>query len=83
MRDDYRPLAAAPQLHQDWDDPQDEERSVTWPELFFDLFFVAAISNLSHLFDERPDAPNAGGVCILVCIRRQVMPPVQQHIRLR
>jgi low temperature requirement protein LtrA len=62
MQDVYRPLAAAPQLHQDWDDPQDEQRNVTWPELYFDLFFVAAISNLSHLFDERPDAPNAGAV---------------------
>ncbi|WIA14454.1 hypothetical protein OEZ85_002979 [Tetradesmus obliquus] len=64
MRGDYRPLAAAPQLHQDWDEPQDEQRSVTWPELFFDLFFVAAISNLSHLFEERPDAPNAGRVVL-------------------
>eukprot|EP00882_Tetradesmus_deserticola_P008029 GHRQ01008458.1.p1 GENE.GHRQ01008458.1~~GHRQ01008458.1.p1 ORF type:complete len:479 (+),score=171.28 GHRQ01008458.1:521-1957(+) len=64
MREDYRPLAAAPELQQDWDDPQDKERSVTWPELFFDLFFVAAISNLSHLFDKRPDAPNAGRVVL-------------------
>jgi low temperature requirement protein LtrA len=61
VRGDYRPLAAAPQLHQDWNEPQDEQHSVTWPELFFDVFFVAAISNLSHLFEERPDAANAGG----------------------
>lgn len=55
----YRPLAASPELHQDWSDPQ-EERSATWPELFTDLYFVAAISNLSHLFKEHPDGPNAG-----------------------
>lgn len=94
----YRPLAASPELQQDWSQPQ-EERSATWPELFTvsvsyrafsphramletcratawdsrltpvlllvcitpqDLFFVAAISNLSHLFKEHPVAPNAG-----------------------
>lgn len=52
----YRPLAASPQPR----DPEEEERSPTWSELYFDLFFVAAISNLSHLFDKHPDGPNAG-----------------------
>ena len=55
----YRPLVASPELHQDWNDPQ-QERNASWPELFFDLFFVAAISNLSHLFKDYPDAGNAG-----------------------
>eukprot|EP00878_Enallax_costatus_P034047 GHUV01037655.1.p1 GENE.GHUV01037655.1~~GHUV01037655.1.p1 ORF type:complete len:352 (+),score=-3.64 GHUV01037655.1:586-1641(+) len=59
----YRPLVAAPELQQDWHDEQ-EERNVTWPELFFDLFFVAAISNLGHLFEKRPDAPNAGRIVL-------------------
>lgn len=55
----YRPLVAAPQLHEDWRNPQGE-RDVRPSELLFDLFVVAAISNLSHLFKEHPDAANAG-----------------------
>lgn len=30
----YRPLAAAPELQQDWSQPQQADRSATWPELF-------------------------------------------------
>jgi hypothetical protein len=37
-----------------------------------DLFFVAAISNLSHLFKEHPDAGNAGAHSGLVPMRWRV-----------
>ena len=40
-----------PSLHQG-----DEERSVGWLELFFDLFFVVVIAEIAHGLVEHPDA---------------------------
>eukprot|EP01130_Rhizamoeba_saxonica_P007784 TRINITY_DN3153_c0_g1_i2.p1 TRINITY_DN3153_c0_g1~~TRINITY_DN3153_c0_g1_i2.p1 ORF type:complete len:505 (+),score=82.34 TRINITY_DN3153_c0_g1_i2:563-2077(+) len=58
-------IIALPRLRQWWaEDPetgelilkrQDEERSATWTELFYDLIFVATISKLAHHLGLHPE----------------------------
>jgi low temperature requirement protein LtrA len=56
----FRRFFEAPELHQDWDEKQGG-RDVTWTELFYDLYYVGALFNISHVFKaEHPTAHQAG-----------------------
>ena len=48
-----RPLWEKPVLN--FDEEHDKHRSVTWLELFFDLFFVVTIAQLTHSLAAHPD----------------------------
>ena len=58
-----RTLWERPTLH--FEEETAEHRKVTWLELFFDLFFVVSIAQLTHALSEHPFWPGLGSFAAL------------------